>query len=362
MEKRNMFKRICYVILIAVFLPSLFAIPQDRRPPNAGPKRPYIIDVHNHLSGRANPPNGRPILDYEGAAKTALQKMDVLGIKKMLIMPPPFPPGHDSFYDYDDFTEVMKKHPDRFGFLAGGGILNEMIQKAIKNGKTDEAAKKEFKEKAYKMLADGALGFGEFAGEHLCLGPNHNHQEAPPNHPLFLILADIAAEKNVPIDIHMEAVPHKMPLPRDLKSPPNPAELTPNIEQLEKLLSHNEKAKIIWCHAGWDQTGERTAELTAKLLEKHPNLYLSIKICNEDCAVENSMLDNNGNLRPEWLEVIKKYPDRFMIGSDQFYISPMIKAKLPPSADDTISVLAKLPKDIKDKIASGNAVKVFNLK
>ena len=74
------------------------------------------------------------------------------------------------------------------------------------------------------------------------------------------------------------------------------------------------------------------------------------------------MLDNSGNLRPEWLEVIKKYPDRFMIGSDQFYISPMIKAKLPPSADDTISVLAKLPKDIADKIASGNALKVFNLK
>ena len=55
----------------------------------------------------------------------------------------------------------------------------------------------------------GAAGFGEMAAEHFSGGTPY--QFAPPDHPLFLLLADIAARHDVPIDQHMNAVPRDGP-------------------------------------------------------------------------------------------------------------------------------------------------------
>ena len=49
---------------------------------------PYI-DAHNHLSG-----GGRHDANYSGAGSSALSRMRELGIRKMLIMPPPFSSDH----------------------------------------------------------------------------------------------------------------------------------------------------------------------------------------------------------------------------------------------------------------------------
>lgn len=51
-----------------------------------------FIDTHNHLVGRYGSHSGVHEIDYEGAATVALATMSKLGIRKMLIMPPPFPP------------------------------------------------------------------------------------------------------------------------------------------------------------------------------------------------------------------------------------------------------------------------------
>jgi len=352
---------ICIIILSIFFLANITETPQNLELSNNSSANIAIIDTHNHLFGRINTPRGIEIIDYQGAAQIALEKMDSLGIEKMFIMPPPFYPEHPNMYDYHDFTDVIENYPDRFAFLGGGGTLNPMIQKAITEGHVTEELEQEFKIQAIGILNAGAIGFGEFAIEHLCLGPTHNHQEAPPDHSLFLVLADIAAQYNVPLDIHMEAVPQSLKLPANLSSPPNPSYLTPNIQALERLLEYNRQAKIIWVHIGWDQTGQRTAELTAQLLAKHPNLYVSIKICTKDSPLENCLLDNNGQITLAWLEVIQAYPDRFLIGSDQFYITPGLRTDFPPSVDDTIAVLDKLPPDLAKKIAYDNALNVFNL-
>ena len=90
------------------------------------------------------------------------------------------------------------------------------------------------------------------------------------------VLADIAAEHNVPIDLHMEALPQDIPAPADLK-PPNPSRLHGNIAAFERLLAHNRKARIVWVHLGWDVTGFRTLDLTRALLARHENLYLQLR-------------------------------------------------------------------------------------
>ena len=334
--------------------------PAGQRQP-AG-KSGMLIDAHNHLVGQFRSRSG-PASDYEGAARITLAKMNELGIKKMIIMPPPFSPNHHGIYDLEHLADIVRKYPDRFAFLGGGETLNVIIQEAVHDGRTSSLQRRRFIERAGEILAMGAVGFGEFAIEHLCLGRKHNYQSAPADHPLFILLADIAAKNDVPIDIHMEAVPEPMPLPRRLRSPPNPEELSPNIKAFERLLAHNPKAKILWSHIGWDNTGHRTAALTARLLEAHPNLYMSFKISPRDSLAETRPIERGRGLKAEWLKVIREFADRFIIGSDQFYLSPKMRSQIGPrSVEPTNKFFSLLPPDLARKIGYDNPKFIFNLK
>ncbi|MCP4001460.1 MAG: hypothetical protein GY727_11180, partial [Gammaproteobacteria bacterium] len=166
----------------------------------------------------------------------------------------------------DDILRVVKTYPGRFAVRGGGGSRNVMIQQAVKSGRVTDAAKKEFDTTAMELVKKGIVGFGEMTAEHFSMRSDHPYVSAPPDHPLFLRLADLAAKYDIPIDIHMEAIPEETQLPSRLKSPPNPQILKPNIESFKRLLAHNQNARIIWVHLGWDSTGKRTVGLTRKLL------------------------------------------------------------------------------------------------
>jgi len=258
-----------------------------------------FIDVHNHLHGIYGAGPGMFDYDFEGAARVALQRMKEAGIKRMYIMPPPISPNHPAGYDFENFLKIVKRYPDRLSFLGGGGTLNVLIQKAVCEGSTTEEMKSRFEKRALEIVSKGALGFAELTAEHVSLAPDHPYESAPPDYPLFLLLADIAAGHAMVIDIHMEAVPEDMPLPSGLSPSQNPKILKANISTFERLLSHNRKAKIIWAHAGWCQTGRRTPALCAELLERHPNLYMSFKI-GPDSRPETRPMERGMGLKREW--------------------------------------------------------------
>jgi predicted TIM-barrel fold metal-dependent hydrolase len=174
------------------------------------------------------------------------------------------------------------------------------------------------------------------------------------DHPLYLLLADIAAEHGVPIDLHMEAVPQDMPLPMGLKSPPNPPKLHANIAAFERFLSHNPRARIIWAHAGFDNTGYRTVELDRRLMQAHTNLYMEIK-ADPEAQGKNYMLAN-GIIKPEWLKLITDYPDRFIIGSDQHYPEP--KGGMQRWQED-ILLFNQLPGDVRKKVGTENVAHIY---
>jgi hypothetical protein len=93
------------------------------------------------------------------------------------------------------------------------------------------------------------VGFGEMTTEH---APSSTPYEyAPPDYPPFLLLTDIAAQHNVPIDLHMEAVSQTAPIPSDwnLNPLPNPPLLHPNLAAFERLLTNNSRTKVVWARA-----------------------------------------------------------------------------------------------------------------
>ncbi len=213
-----------------------------------------------------------------------------------------------------------------------------------------------------ELLQQGAVGFGEMTALHFSFRSIHPFVEAPPDHPLFLLLADIAARNDVPIDLHIEAVPKDMATPRRFMfiSPLNPPSLRENIGALERLLAHNRGARIVWDHIGWDNTGGLSPKLLRGLLERHSNLYLQLKVSTLPPATfpEHDLLDSKGILRPQWLELIQSFPDRCVLGSDSFMARPDFEEGMRRTG----SLLKQLPPDLARKVGSENAIRIYRLK
>jgi len=327
----------------------------------ARPGRGVIyIDTHIHLDGRTGSHAPFPVRDFDGAAQVALRRMDQLGIQRSIPLPPPFVPNHPNLYDYRDFLPVIRRYPDRFAFIGGGGTLNVMIQEAVQGSAVSPSLRRRFEEEAQEIVAAGAVGFGETTAEHLSFHWGHPYEAAQPDHPLFLLLADIAAREGIIIDLHMEAVPRDMTVPVRFRFPPNPKVLKANIAPLERLLAYNRRAKIVWAHAGWDNTGHRTTRLMRALLMKHPNLFFSIKI-DRASLPQSRPLDEEGGIKPQWLKLLEDFPDRFVIGSDQFYVAPRIQRRRPISFMGPYKLLSRLPPDLARKIGFDNAVRIYRL-
>jgi hypothetical protein len=320
----------------------------------------HYVDTHNHLiigRGRSG--------DYFSGANKALDTMQRLGVEKMLVMPPPFSPGNPGSFDIEELLPVVRKFQSRFLILGGGGSLNIMIHEAADENAITSKLKRRFEERAIEILSKGAVGFGEFAVEHFSFGYAHPYESVPADHPLFLLLCDISARKGVPIDIHMEAVPENMPLPdRKIltRSDRNPQTLRANLPAFENLLAYNNSVMIIWAHVGWCNTGSRTPGLCRDLLTRHPNLYMSFKLSPESVHETRPITRDQRSIRPEWLQLLRDFPDRFVIGTDHFYVPPGSRQIGPQKTEATRLFMNLLPSDLAWKIGIENPLRIFNIK
>jgi predicted TIM-barrel fold metal-dependent hydrolase len=309
---------------------------------------PYI-DGHTHIDQN----------HAEDAVDLLMRAMDGLNGARVFIQTEPYGPDNPGAWDVEKILPAVKKHADKMAVLGGGGTLNPMIIEAANTGKATPEMQKKFRERAEEILKQGAVGFGELSIEHFSLpqSPVKDYEYAPADSPLMLLLADIAAEHNVPIDLHMEALPMDIPAPSDLK-PPNPPTLHGNIAALERLLAHNPRTKLIWAHAGSDTLGYRTPQAMRELLQRHPNLYMEIKYDPGFPGKDPPIAD--GRLKPEWLKLYQDFPDRFLIGSDQHFDPP---ATVPLArAQQNALLLDQMPAELRQKIAIDNPLRIYGIK
>ncbi|MBI2360204.1 MAG: amidohydrolase family protein [Deltaproteobacteria bacterium] len=338
--------------------------------------RDGYIDTHNH------PPHSRDCTYDDRIRDVVLAAMDRFDISMTFFMPPPMDAltlGRLLPCDFSYLADVAARHPGRFAFLLGGESLEPMITAVVSGTASLEATLPPFLETAKELLRQGAIGFGELAAEHFSLHEGgHPYIHVPPDHPLLLALADLAGTYDLPIDLHMEAIvgdidPNIDPCTGDLRPPPNPPALSDNIAAFERLLRHNRGAVIVWVHAGWDNTGHRTAALTGRLLQNHPNLYIQLRPLTRSAqkGCRNRLTNAEGQIRGQWLDLFRSFPDRFMIGLDSFYSSPVPGAdeeefqrtRLPLSlgagTQFVTQLYEKLPPGLARKLAYENAVRVY---
>jgi len=303
---------------------------------------PYI-DAHAHLDDRS-----------AAGISSMLDTMSRQNVKKVFLLVPPYTFDDPTNYDTEVVLAIGKQHLDKLSVIGGGGSLNAMLQQSVISGDSSPAVQTKFKARAEELARLGVIGFGEMTTEHFPSPGSATYQYAPADHPLLLLLADIAAQHSLPIVLHTEAVPQDMPLPAPLKSPPNPPALHANIDALGRLLAHNPRAKIIWAHAGSDNTGFRTPDICRGMLAAHPNLYMEIKVDPTSLGKNPPVAD--GKIKPDWLQLYKDFPDRFIIGSDQHYP----EGKGPQRWQAAIQLLDQLPADLRAKIGMQNPLRIYD--
>lgn len=323
-----------------------------------------LIDTHAHLNftvlGR-----GRSIMDFPASIEGAIGRMDRVHFQRSIFIPQPSPPGASNAYELDRLDFAVKKYPNRVSRGGGGGSLNPMIQ-ATPPEAVDDAVRAKFRALAEGIAAQGAVVFGEVTAHHLsmkAMGPQHGYHRVPPDHPLLMLLADIAAERGLPIDLHLDLVPEDMARP-DLPifNDKTPMSLKENAAAFERLLAHNPKAVFIWAHAGTDPMRTRTLALQRAMLAKYPNLQMSLRLSQRGPHLAIA-LGKEGELKPGWVALLKEFPDRFVLGTDYFHGPADSPSRGPEegSLENYQFALSRLPRDIAEAIAFRNAQRIYRL-
>ena len=111
---------------------------------------------------------------------------------------------------------------------------------------------------------------------------------------------------------------------------------------IELLFKKRPGQKILWAHAGFNEP----PEVVGRMLDRYPNLWAELSY-----RARHIMPD--GELDPEWKDLLIRHAGRFTIGSDTWEIDRWSTYK--GLIDEHRAWLGKLPPDVAAKIAFGNA-------
>lgn len=332
--------------------------------------RLVFIETHAHLLVGGTGSG----LDFDGAVAKIGPELDQHSAKLAVLMNPPSSAGKLEISERERGVYDKARSARYLVPLGGGGSLNPVIHQNAKSANVSADLMKGFAALAEQHITSGAVGFGEMAVLHLSFSPQHSFEEVAADHPMWLLLAEVAAKHDVPIDVHMDAMAEDGPTPQRnrLASPLNPPTLKANVPGFERLLAHDRRAKIVWAHAGSDRTGQVSVALYDRLMAAHPNLYLQLVLNTmappQVAQNPNNLVDPRGQIRPAYIGLMRKYADRIVLGGDSFFAAPGASGPLAatgadrPYVSDLRALVDKLPPDVAGKIAIDNALRIYKIK
>jgi predicted TIM-barrel fold metal-dependent hydrolase len=116
----------------------------------------------------------------------------------------------------------------------------------------------------------------------------------------------LAAENDLPVMLHSNITS---------KREKNPLYLS----EVEQPLRNHPHTRFIWAHAGTSAEIHRhqtqmdfLLPTLTRMLESYPNLYIDLSWS----MLTPYLLDEQGQPRAEWLQLVERFPERFMLGSD----------------------------------------------
>ncbi len=155
----------------------------------------------------------------------------------------------------------------------------------------------------------------------------------------------LAAEFDLPVMLHSNITS---------KRERNPLYLA----ELEEPLRNHPHTRFIWAHAGTSMEIHRHQEqldfllpTVTRLLNDYPNLYIDLSWT----MLRPYLLDKDGKPNRDWVALVEKYPERFMIGTDVVGRFD----NLASGIRDFVPFLDALPEAVARKVARDNFLDVL---
>ncbi|AKA25809.1 amidohydrolase family protein [Pseudomonas chlororaphis] len=155
----------------------------------------------------------------------------------------------------------------------------------------------------------------------------------------------LAAEHDLPVLLHSNITS---------KREKNPLYLA----EVEEPLRNHPHTRFIWAHAGTSLEVHRhqtqldfLLPTLTRLLEAYPNLYIDLSWS----VLRPYLLDEQGVPRPEWVKLVERFPERFMLGSD--VVGRFARLGREMRAFDPF--LDALPPEVARKVAHDNFLAVL---
>ena len=130
------------------------------------------------------------------------------------------------------------------------------------------------------------------------------------------------------------------------------------LAEIEEPLGKHPQTRFIWAHAGTSAEIHRhqtqmdfLLPTLTRLLAAYPNLYIDLSWS----MLMPYLLDEQGKPRPEWVTLVERFPERFMLGSD-------VVGRFDKQGEEMRSFdpfLDALPPEVANKVAKDNFLAVL---
>ena len=165
------------------------------------------------------------------------------------------------------------------------------------------------------------------------------------NNEALMRIYTLAAQHDLPVLVHSNITS---------KREKNPLYLA----EIEQPLGQHPRTRFIWAHAGTSAEIHRhqtqmdfLLPTLTRLLATYPNLYVDLSWS----MLTPYLLDEQGRARPEWVALVERFPERFMLGSDVVGRFD----KLGQELHTFDPFLDALPVDVAHKVAKDNFLQVL---
>ena len=194
-------------------------------------------------------------------------------------------------------------------------------------------------------------GRGELMSRHDDLTNLTTGERPRANHPSFIRLFKFAGRVSLPVSIHHNVAP----ISRNESELKQPLYLDEFLALLKNTIHDKANAanrpKVIWCHAGISRriVVENYRQTLERILDDyHENLYLDLSWVVLGAYVYKNL--------EEWVALIQKYPDNFLIGSD----SVGKYSGIPMELKKYQALLSALPAETRSKVAYKNLASILD--
>ena len=194
-------------------------------------------------------------------------------------------------------------------------------------------------------------GLGELMSRHDDLTNLTTGERPRANHPSFIRLFKFAGRVSLPVSIHHNVAP----ISRNESELKQPLYLDEFLALLKNTIHDAANAanrpKVIWCHAGISRriVVENYRQTLEQILDEyHEYLYLDLSWVVLGAYVYKNL--------EEWVALIQKYPDNFLIGSD----SVGKYSGIPMELKKYQALLSALPPETRSKVAYKNLASILD--